>query len=556
MEQGVLVLAALAVLVLLTGRLLRSVRQGQEREEHFRSLVQQSSDLITLVGLDGRIRYASPSVTRLLGYEPDQLVDAQLSALVHPDDMSGARAAFEGHDDGRPVESRLRHAGGGWRHVESTFSRRDGLIVLNTRDIGERKELERQLTHRAFHDALTGLANRTLFADRAEHAIAGHRRDRAGVGVLYLDLDDFKTVNDQFGHAAGDDLLVTAAKRLSTLSRPGDTVARLGGDEFALLVPGVGRAELEVVATRILRAFAQPFALGGHEVVVGASVGLALADEDVGDATDLLRRADLAMYREKRGSKAREAAQFGVELRRALEQGELTLHYQPIVDLADRRVAGVEALLRWRHPVRGLVLPGEFLATAGETGLLPLIGRSVLRAACRQLAAWGPPGGIALHVNLSAEELRDPGLPATVADALTDAGLAPSDLVLEIDERSLDDADRLADLRATGVRVAVDGFGTSLTQLRRCPVDVLKVDPLLVEGVADRADTLSLARAILELGRTLRVAIVAKGVEREADVRALRAAGWALGQGLVLGPPQPASLLQPRLQQAAITGGA
>jgi diguanylate cyclase (GGDEF)-like protein/PAS domain S-box-containing protein len=545
-EHGVWILAAMAALTLLAARLLQMVRQEREREEHFRSLVQHSSDLITLVGPDGMVRYFSPSVTRMLGYQPDELTGTPLTSLVHPDDVPATLAALRSFENGRPVESRLRHARGGWRHVESTFSHRDGLVVLNTRDVSERKELERQLTHQAFHDALTGLANRTLFADRAEHAIAGHRRDLAGVGVLYLDLDDFKTVNDTLGHAAGDELLIAAAKRLTTLSRPGDTVARLGGDEFALLVPGVGRPELEVVAQRISGAFAQPFVLAGQEVVIRASVGLALADEAIGTAADLLRSADLAMYREKNRGKGRGGDELDAELRRALEKGEFVLHYQPIVTLADGRVTGVEALVRWLHPVRGIMLPETFLAAAGQAGLLPVLGRSVLRAACQQLRAWGRPDGVALHINLSPEELRDPALPTVVTDALDAAGLVPADLVLEIGERSLDDADLLAELRAQGVRLAVDGFGSSLTQLRRCPVDVLKVDPLLVDGVADRADTLSLARAVMELGRTLRVSVVAKGVEREADARALRAAGWQLGQGFVLGPPQPAALLQRR----------
>ena len=582
------VCAAFVVLVAVMSRLLftmcenrRLLTELQVREEHFRSLVHQSSDVITLVSPDGTVRYQSPAITRLLGYAPDELVGRTLVTLLHPEDVDETLAALRdpaAAGIGPTITARLRHARGGWRHVESTVTYRGsaglGGLVLTTRDVSARKNLERRLSHQAFHDALTGLANRAQFTERADEAIARHRDHRTGLGVLFVDLDDFKGVNDSLGHVVGDELLVAAAGRLSTLSRPGDTVARLGGDEFALLIPDVGAAELAVVAGRIAEAFSRPFALAGRSVIVGASIGLATADADVRCAADLLRNADLAMYRAKRRGKGRcepferslhhEALarlELEADLRRALEAMEFTVHYQPIVSLADGRIAGVEALVRWRHPSRGMVAPEAFVGVAEDTGLITAIGRRVLSQACRQVRAWQEriPGcaHLSVSVNLSARELRDPGLDAAVTGCLATSGLAARDLILEITESALledteDTLARLARLRALGIRLAIDDFGTgwsSLAYLRRFPVDVLKVDRSFVIGVAGDPDAAALLGAILGLGRTLRLRTVAEGVECEAELRVLERLGCELGQGHHLARPEAAGEVESVLRR-------
>ncbi len=575
-------LCAFTVLLLITARLLLAVRENRvllqelrDREEHFRSLVQHSSDLITLVGSDGMVRYQSPSVTRVLGYAPDELVGAPVSAFLHPDDAESTLAALRDQDvcaTGKPIEARVRHARGGWRHVESTLTHGDGGalsgLVITTRDVSERKELERQLSHQAFHDGLTGLANRALFVNRAEHALASHQRDRGGVGILYVDLDNFKRVNDALGHSAGDELLTAVADRLSALSRPGDTVARLGGDEFALLIPGVRQTELTPVAGRIAEAFAKPFTVLGREVSVGASIGLASADGAVANATDLLRNADLAMYQAKRRGKGRwepfehamraEAVsrqELEEELRTALDADEFVVHYQPIVTLGDGRVTGVEALLRWQHRVHGLLTPVSFLSVAEDADLLPALGGRVLETACKQVEAWRAemPGclGLVAHVNLSARQLADPALPTAVADTLAASSLPADGLVLEVPEGALSEGVTGMAARL-GVRLAINDFGaggSSLAQLKRHRVDMIKVDRFFMSELGQDAEAAGFVRAILELGRTLGVDAVATGVQREIDARILGELGYELGQGFSLAPPQPAAEVERLLRK-------
>jgi len=554
----------------LTRSLAQAMRDAQQREEHFRSLVQESSDVLTICERDGTIRFVSPALHAVFGYDFGDIVGTKLVALVHPDDAERVKeevAENVAHGGSRVIECRYRHGDGRWMHVEAVLTNHlahpsiEGL-VFNTRDVSERKTLERQLTHQAFHDPLTGLANRALFRDRVHHALQLRARSHQSLGVLFLDLDGFKAVNDSLGHSAGDALLRAVSGRLGSVVRAGDTVARLGGDEFAVLLEDLDGAHVaQQVAARFLEELNTSFPLDGHEVFVGASVGLALAGAD-DDADEVLRNADLAMYRAKTNGKNRcevfepqmhaaalERMEIEGDLRHAVVRDELRLHYQPVVDLRDGSLVGVEALLRWEHPTRGLVSPLEFITVAEESGLIVPIGRWVLTEACRQVARWERETGtpLRLSVNISARQLQAPRLAEHVAKTLRSTGLKPSDLVLEITESMLvDDADRtiakLHLLREIGVRLAIDDFGTgysSLNYLRRLPVDVLKIDRSFVKGIGSEAELTSLTGAIVGIGRDLGLETVAEGIEEPGQLDALREMGCHYGQGFLYSRPLP-----------------
>jgi diguanylate cyclase (GGDEF)-like protein/PAS domain S-box-containing protein len=555
----------------LTRSLAAAMVEAQQREEHYRALVQGSSDVLTICERDGTIKFISPAIYRVFGFHPDDLVGTALADLVHPEDVRRvtAEVADVVAKPGRPVlvECRYRHADGRWLYVEALVSNdldhpNIAGLVFNTRDVSERKELERQLTHQAFHDPLTGLANRALFRDRVRHALNLRARTEAPLAVLFLDLDGFKSVNDSLGHAVGDKLLDSVAGRLQAVVRPGDTVARLGGDEFAVLLEDLdGLHVAQQIAARFIEELQTAFTLAGHEVFVGASVGLALAAGD-DDADELLRNADLAMYRAKALGKGRcevfepdmhaaalERMAIEGDLRHAVVRGELRLHYQPVVELATGRIVGVEALLRWQHPTRGLVSPLDFINVAEESGLIVPVGRWVLTEACRQVARWQRDTGLPLRlsVNISARQLQAPRLAEHVAKTLRSSGVRPADLVLEITESMLvDDAERtigkLHLLRELGVRLAIDDFGTgysSLNYLRRLPVDVLKIDRSFVQGIGTESELTSLTGAIVGIGRDLGLETVAEGIEERGQLDALRGMGCVLGQGYLYARPLP-----------------
>jgi diguanylate cyclase (GGDEF)-like protein/PAS domain S-box-containing protein len=450
---------------------------------------------------------------------------------------------------------------------------RDGRIIAGVavaEDVSAQKQLESRLEHQAFHDPLTGLANRALFRDRVAQALAQSQRTGARPTVLFLDLDDFKAVNDSLGHVEGDRLLVEVGGRLLAATRGCDTVARLGGDEFAVLLSVAARPEeATIVADRILGAFARPVALGAHTVRVGSSVGIASASPDDG-ADELLRNADLAMYRAKARGKGvyevfsaemyeamHERVALEGDLRLALERDEFRLVYQPIVDLATERVVGVEALARWHHAERGVVPPARFIGIAESSGLILPLGRWVLDQACAQAAAWRRRGADDLYVavNISGRQLQDPAFVGDVAAALARAELAPEALLLEITEGVVmhdieANLERLAALKALGVRVAIDDFGTgysSLAYLQRFPVDVLKIDKSFVDGVHERDSDEALARTIVSMGRTLSLCTVAEGVEHAAQRDTLRALGCTLAQGYLFSRPAAPADLEPLL---------
>ena len=559
-------LSALAALAM--GLLLRWA--GAEQAAQFRSLVHHSSDLITVVAGDGTIRYQSPSVERMLGRRAADLVGTTLLDLVHPDDQHHATAALaklvETQEATTDVECRLQHADGSWRHAQSICTNlssdpRVGGLVLNIRDVTERTALQQQLTHQAFHDPLTGLANRALFSDRVDHALARAGRNGLTAAVVFLDLDDFKTINDTLGHGAGNDLLVAVADRIRGILRPADTAARLGGDEFAILLEDVpGEQEALAIAERVTFALRAPFMLEGHEVLVRASLGVAVAEPEQRRADELLRNADMAMYLAKANGKGRceryepslhrtlvERFELIGDLRQALERDQFVVHYQPIVTLTTGEITGLEALVRWRHPDRGIIPPAAFIPLAEETGLIIPIGRWVLEQACQQARQWQQAASrrLSISVNLSVRQFQDPGLVDDVARALHHADLDPGSLVLEITESLLmHDTDatitKLGELKALGVRLAIDDFGTgysSLSYLRRFPVDILKVDKSFIDAVATNAEDSALAQAIIELGHTLRLQTVAEGVEASDQASQLRTLQCELGQGFYFAQP-------------------
>jgi diguanylate cyclase (GGDEF)-like protein/PAS domain S-box-containing protein len=559
----------------LTEDLLR--RQSEAR---FSSLVQNSSDVVMVVDADSTVRYISPSVERVLGYQVAELEGQKLISLIHPEDKtqvlsfltSGAR---DGDSHPSLIEFRVRHRSEGWFPVETlrTNLLHDANvkgIVLNTRDISERKAFEEQLRHQAFHDAVTDLANRALFRDRVEHALARQTRDDRPISVLFMDLDDFKTINDSLGHAVGDRLLAEVGERLRNCLRTADTAARLGGDEFAILLEDGGGHGVEAaeVAARIMAALEGPFHLGGKEVFVRASIGIASAghDRDGGPAKaeDLLRNADVAMYMAKEAGKGRyqvfepamhdtalRRLELKADLQRAVDNDEFVLHYQPIIELGTGEITGLEALLRWQHPQRGLIPPLEFIPLAEETGLIVPIGRWVLEEACRQAKALQgrlahePP--LHMAVNLSARQLQRPEIVGEVAEILMQTELDPGTLVLEITESvMMQDMDlsiqRLAELKEIGVKLAVDDFGTgysSLNYIRRFPVDILKVDKSFVDGVNEGGEESALTAAIIELAAILRLRPVAEGIERADQLEKLLDLKCDLGQGYYFAKPLP-----------------
>ncbi len=575
---GALLVTGLVVLrqLLAVGENVRLLDEhaARQNEARFRSLVQHSSDVIIVTRADGTVRFVSPSVTRVFGYDPSGMLRRTVSELLHPDDRERAAAFFStaAQTPGvtGPVEWRFSQPDGTWLHAEilATNLLHDTTVkgvVLNTRDVSERRRLEEQLTHQAFHDPLTGLANRALFRDRVSHALALAQRRGSPVTVIFLDLDDFKKVNDSLGHGEGDRLLIAVAERFLACARSADTVARLGGDEFAILIEGAdGRDGLP---DRLAAAMSHPFSLSGNQVRATASIGVASASPD-DRADDLLRNADMAMYAAKRHGKGRaetyesrmyadirERLDLEIALRTAIEGQQLILAYQPIVDLQTGGVYGLEALVRWEHPRFGRLTPQQFIPLAEETGLIVQLGSWVLGEACRQLQVWRaahPRLPLTIAVNISGRQLLGSGLADTLRQTLTSSGAEASSVVLEITESVLmqeTDAvlERLQQLKGLGVRLAIDDFGTgysSLSYLQRFPIDILKIAKPFVDEVGQGTDRSALARAIVGLGDTLKLQTIAEGIERAEQRTALIELGCTLGQGYHFWPALPAAKIE------------
>jgi diguanylate cyclase (GGDEF)-like protein/PAS domain S-box-containing protein len=547
----------------------------RQSEARFRSLVAHSSDLITVLDSQGTVTYQSPSVQRVLGYRVAEIEGHDFAQLLSLSDrprlaqiLSGVGEAYVGGgSETHVIECSLKHRDGTWLQFEVQYT--DLLedehvrgIVLNGRDVSERKAFEEQLAHQAFHDPVTELANRALFADRVQHSIRRSSRGGPSIGVVFIDLDDFKTVNDSLGHAAGDQVLKEVARRLQDLVRPADTVARFGGDEFAVLLDEVtDSAEAASIAERILGVLESRYDVGGKAVYPRASLGICLAGGKFGstEAEELLRNADVAMYMAKRERKGSyrvfepamhewvvERLELQAELQRALELGQLELRYQPVVRLDKGADYGFEALLRWIHPTRGVIQPNNFIPLAEETDLIISFGRWVLAEACMQAVRlherFARTQPLTMSVNLSAKQMQSATIVEDVREALDASGLPPSALALEITETAMMvDTDlavqRLRELKSIGVLLAMDDFGTgysSLSYLSRFPVDVIKMDRSFLSP--EHEDS-KLAAAIIALGKSLKLQVVAEGIERPEQIASLRALGCELGQGFYFGKP-------------------
>ncbi|MFJ2808090.1 putative bifunctional diguanylate cyclase/phosphodiesterase [Kitasatospora sp. NPDC087271] len=589
--------------------LLDNLSLAQElahKEAHFRSLVQGSSDVIMIAGANGVLSYVSPAALGVYGRDPEELVGGNLLDLVHPEDVDRvlaevrrylARVRLTAHrspgtaEPSARVECRISSGDGEWLHVESTVSRhRDGLI-LNSRDVTERVILQAQLQHNAFHDPLTDLPNRALFAQRLRAALGARGQQGeggAGVAVLFLDLDGFKAVNDTAGHQVGDELLVQAARRLQGAVRCGDTVARFGGDEFAALVCGpLGRLQVQELAERLRVALSEPYWIGGAELGVAASIGIAFGTPERGPAADpraatdeLMRNADLAMYRAKSEGKGRvvlynpamradleRRTELEERLRAAVREGGFTLLHQPVVDLASGAVTGVEAQARWRSAGGLLLTPAEFLRSADHGDAATRFSRWLVQEAVTAAAnrrgqsgrGRSGPAPVPVAVRLSTERLCSPGLYETVAAALRDSRLPAGELVIEVARMGPDSlADelgrRLAALRRLGVTTVLAGYGAgsgSLGELARLPLDGLKLDRTLVQDLGESALSRTLAGHALRLGHDLGLVTGAEGVDLPRQVAALQELGCRQGQGSAFAPP----LDETRLRRALVRRG-
>jgi len=525
----------------------------------------------------GVITWCGPSVERLSGFRSEDLLGTRLISLAHPDDFAIIEqfvAAVLRADASARADCRMRMRDGSYRMLQVTGRNLlgddavSGLLWTGL-DVTERRQLEDQLRGRAFHDPLTGLANRALFVDRLEHALA---TSVGGAAVLFIDLDDFKTVNDSLGHDAGDELLVLAAHRIASGLRPSDTAARFGGDEFAVLLERAGEQEAATTAEQILTSLAAPFDIHDREVFVHASIGVAVSDGS--DPTAMLRNADIAMYRAKATGKRRydtyrsdmhadavRRLELHADLERGLDRNEFRAHYQPIVNLESGRIVSFEALVRWQHPQRGLLTPRDFVPLAEETGLIEPLGEWILREASRQATAWRASFDptLTLAVNLATRQVLTGTLLDIVEDALRTSGLDAECLTLELTENALfadleAAARTLKSLRRIGVRVAIDDFGTgysSLAYLQQFPVDVLKIDRSFVLGLLDPTRSPTLVSMIVELARNLGATTVAEGIEELGQLRRLRELGCTLGQGYLFARPLAAT----DVEQTLAAGG-
>jgi diguanylate cyclase (GGDEF)-like protein/PAS domain S-box-containing protein len=572
---GLEALASQIALALESVALAEDLHQ-RKSEERFRSLVRNASDVILIVEPEGTIRFVSPSIERVFGYRADQVLGSHAMEFVDPDHQDRANA-FLGEVGTAPgmtrtIECRVRHGDGRWREAEATATNlindaSVGGLVVNLRDITERKEAEDQLAYQAFHDTLTGLANRALFMDRLQNAMARAVRREEQSAVLFLDVDRFKIVNDSLGHDAGDRLLVAVAQRLSHCLRDGDTAARLGGDEFTVLLEDLRDVGAAIkIAERIADELSRPFEIDGREVFVTVSIGITVSRPGHHEHLDLLREADIAMYQAKAQGKAGYAVfdtamgaaalrrlELETDLRHAIDRGEFEVHYQPTIELETGRLASMEALVRWRHPDRGLVAPVEFIPLSEETGLIIALGRWVLGEACRQAVAWRDRYGErapSVSVNLSARQVQHPEIVEEVGGALERTGLPPDALTLEITETFVvEDAESnrvtIQRLKGLGVRLAIDDFGSgysSLGYLKRLPVDILKIDRAFVQTLGRDPEDTAIVEAVTKLAHTLNMLVTAEGVESIDQVVQVRALGVDLGQGYFFARPLGADL--------------
>lgn len=552
-----------------------------ESQERYRLLVDSAPDIIfSLSTTSGILTMLNPAFEKITGMSATDWIGNSFLGLIHPDDLGTAVALYERALSGErtsPVELRFRSQSNQYLYGEVTTlsTIRDNECVGITgiiRDITDRKVSEQKLIRSAFYDALTGLPNRALLMDRLRHAILRNKRKSSdSFAVLFIDLDRFKVVNDSLGHRLGDELLVHSGRRLEACLRADDTVARIGGDEFVLLLGSITElAEAQEIAGRIHKAFSVPFHIGGQEFYTSTSIGIAMSSPKYERPEEILRDADLAMYRAKSLGRARSEVfdsvlhsqaisllEMETDLRHSLERNEFRILYQPIIELSSGRVSGMEALLRWEHPRRGMLSASDFMNLAEDTGLVHAIGENVLLQSCLQLRKWqktfGPAFDLGVSVNLSAKQFSNPGLLNEVSHILKTTEIDPSNLALEITETVLMEnrsaAEDLIDgLHRMQVKLHVDDFGTgysSLSYLRRFPVDALKIDKSFIQGIQENSE---IVRTILTLAQNLKIQAIAEGVENEQQLQQLIKLGCQYGQGYLFSEPLPADVIPARLE--------
>jgi len=582
-------------------QLQRMRRRLAEREQLFQLITENAADMIAVVDREGHRLYNSPAYKKILGYGPEELATTSSMEQVHPDDRSRVLEAAEKADRtgrGERLEFRIRHKDGTWRVLESTANaipgrhgETEGLVIVN-RDITERKRAEALLEHHAFHDELTGLPNRALLLDRLQRAIAISRRHSDfRFAVLFIDVDEFKVFNDSLGHNAGDELLIQIARRLAdclrqadTISRPRlgknlgenadiavgeSTLARPAGDEFVVLAEELRDPSDAIrMSERIQERLAVPFTVKSHEIVISVSIGIVVSSSSSPQAGDVLRDAEIAMYRAKRAGKARcevfdsamqadavKRLHLETDLRKGLDLDEFRVHYQPLVSLQNGQIVGFEALTRWQRP-QGIVMPGEFIAVADEIGITLPINRQLLRESCEQLCRWQAlfpyKAPLSVSANITARQFAQPDLAKEIGEILQQTGIDPSCVDLEITENiAMADAERsavvLSQLKALGVHLSIDDFGTgysSLSRLRRFPVDILKIDRTFISGMDHDEETREIVRIIVMLAHSLGLKVVAEGIEHQAQVVALKYLGCELGQGYLFSKPADAAAIE------------
>jgi diguanylate cyclase (GGDEF)-like protein/PAS domain S-box-containing protein len=584
LQQLLLAMAVLLVALLAIWRtqLRREARRHALTKERFESLFVNNTDAVVSVGSAGAVDNVNPTFTRLTGWTGQETQGTAFVGYVTSEDRPRVLETVKTAVSGKPstIDTALQHRDGSVVEVElTTIPILVDEEVVGTyhiaRDIGQRKETERKLETQALHDYLTGLPNRSLFEDRLEHAIERGRRGGTRIALAYLDLDGFKAVNDTAGHAAGDQLLQEVGSRLSRFLRGGDTVARLGGDEFAVLLEDVGDADGALrAAKRIADLFVEPITVEGSDVKAGASIGLAISSVDMETSEELVRQADVAMYAAKRlggyryelytaeleaaNEEAGEPAMLEEDLRGAIERGELTVHYQPIVDLAGTRIVGVEALVRWPHPELGMLSPASFIPVAEESGIIVDVDHLVLRQACREIHGLIEKGvtttsSFFLSVNFSRRhfDMEDPA--GAVRDIVSLQGLEFEQLQLEISESIVGiEREKIRALKALGLMLAVDDFGmgsSSLNYLKDLDADVLKLDRSFVQAIGASRSSLAAVRTILTLAGMLDVEVIMEGIEEPAQLRRLQDLGARLVQGFYFGGPMELEALESLLRE-------
>jgi len=544
-------------------------------KERFELVARATSDAVWDWDLASDYIWWNEGFQKLFGYTPEEIysVPDPWSGRIHPEDVERVVADINRHiDSGKSHwqdEYRFRRADGTYAfvidrgYVVHDENAKPVRMLGSMMDVTDRKSLEDQLTHQALHDPLTNIANRALFKNRVDHALTKLARSNSSLAVLFLDLDNFKSINDSLGHAAGDKLLVSVAERLQDCLRNADTAARLGGDEFAVLVESMYRAdEAVMIAERILSVFKQPFMIEGKEIFVGTSIGIAASTTESQNSEELLRNADLAMYLAKSQGKGKfvvfepkmhaalmERIELEEDLRRGIEEEEFVIHYQPILDLESNRMLGMEALVRWMHPRSGLLSPGRFIPLAEETNLIVPLGEWILREACRQVQTWREDYetdlDVSVTVNISIRQFQQAELVDMVGKALKNSGLPPNSLILEITESfMMQDTEatiaKLHELKKLGVRLAIDDFGTgysSLSYLQRFPIDILKIDKSFIDKLGQGSEGNAVARAIIMMGDSLNLKTIAEGIEHPEQINELQLMGCEAGQGFHFAKP-------------------